>query len=157
MASASGGAVESITLQGTITEEDLQTALQLHGRMNWGLTAGPALLLVLFITAALDSFLLAALIAASAVIVYACIQRWSPSEVAGQEVHRLVNADGVKLITSHGSRLLDWEAVFRSRRGESMVILYARAQPSAYIFPERLFATDQNWRAFCDLVEQRTL
>ena len=133
MATDKQEADERVSIEGVITQQDLEDARRLCRKSDWLLLSVPII-----------AFLVSS-------------RQWSPYEIAGESIKRTVDGSGLWLATRGGPRLIDWEQLYRSRRSDKLVILFARGTPPSFIFPRRLFASDDQWRTFCDLVEKRTL
>ncbi len=70
-------------------------------------------------------------------------------------MERVVTEEGIDVQDVLHPRLIPWDHVTRSRISDEMAIIHVRSD--AYIFPRRLFSSDEDWRRFCGLVNTKTL
>ena len=161
---------ESIEVRGTLSAEDLAIARKMHGRINKVMIGSAILILVLFAKIARDAsgirhsdsltvegFLVQAPLLL-AVLWFAVTKiRWTPPEPAGSDIFRSITRTEVSTTTPQGNICFGWEEIIRSKRSDTLIILYVRTKPRVWIFPRRLFASDADWKQFAQWVELRTL
>ena len=148
---------EQTSIEGVITQQDLEDARRLHGKVDWLVAAAGGVIVGLVLIVMLNSYIVGAVLAIPVIFVLQRWRRWAPYEIAGESIKRTIDGSGLWLATRGGTKLVDWEQLYRSRRSDKLVILFARGSPPSFIFPRRLFAGDDQWRTFRDLVEKRTL
>ena len=160
----------TVCMEGRIIPADIAAAKQLHSKLDIGIAASAVVFFLLVAWIIADSvqagdpevhdfgWLLAKIaLAVVALAILANKRPWSPYELPDQELQRTIDREGIEFATAHGSVRFDWEDVIRSKRSDEMVILYIRTNPAEFIFPRRLFSSDEDWERFRSWIEARTL
>ncbi len=163
-------AAPSIVVRGKVAADDLIVARALHrgGFFMWKATA---VLIALLATMTLGDairpggdpgeFRMAWKFAAFAygLLLFAFLypRLWHPRESPGLEIEHMVTEDGVQVKDGTEPRFIPWEEIVRSRTSDAMGILYTRDAAGAYVFPQRMFLSREDWTSFCRILRAKTL
>lgn len=72
---------------------------------------------------------------------------WRTSEAIRQPVSGVITPELVLLRSAYGEARLPWDAFYRVRASDRVVLLYQSAQVS-HVLPRELFASEEDWETF---------
>ena len=158
-----------IAIRGVVSAEDVTLARSLHRRGGLMWKAIAVLLAMLAAFVFVDTikhsrgnevimalrFVTIALGALAVAFLYPRV--WCPYETPGDELVRTVSRKGIDVQDGIERRFIPWEHVTRGRKSDGIGILYTTLGRTAYIFPRRMFLTEEDWSRFCEFLDKFTL